>query len=914
MADILATLNLGAARVLNNGIDFPIPNTATLPRSFHAAGNRTNNVTRFRIYPQSNNRMRVELSCQREMPEAFEQAENAITIPQSGIGPTLIPAITIPGPAFPGNRRLDSSANYSWLLPTADAARVLAWLADATVRIFSARAQITMVTFRIPEITDKEIKSTTAQGRIRTASAGVLSLIEAHQIRSNTAQGEISTASAAALEVEKDRLKLEEAVTIGITGAGRINHEREVAGSGTIGLASEGEVEEKQVRLAGTGLIRIGGAAEVKEKRLPVAGAEQLGITGTGRILEGVQPDEQTLTLPAPFLINNGLSAWNNLGLHIDTPFESQAGVTLTVFSLLASTGRVSIVTTGGHLSDSFEKEAEAFTFSAPGVGDLVLPGPNAPSNRGKATQSAYAYQVPISKQVEMSVWVSTLNAASPRPTVTLKLKAEPQVIVEHRIAGADTVNFADTGRINREQEIAGADTVSFADTGAFEHIVPPKIFGRETLNIAGLAAIEEKRALIRSRRREGRIFFTEEGRVNREHVVEGADTLNLTEAFVEGTITTTADKIVGDLTGTISTSSAADVELKKAKRINGQEGIGIAGAGAVVLGGKHAIDGVGSVSLAASGERLGHKRLAIASRRGQGRVRTASSGRLIIKTLPVAGAERLTLTENEPVIRFNRVRINPTAATISVTVAGSVRVSRKEIRPEPQIIRLIETPAQISVPGRKVIADQRASIGTRGRGQILNLHPHPLQSFERRVRAFISDGTGLPRSVVIPGERDPGPRPKGTFASVKQIEFEQISQPHERDVQTDDGVTAWITYYLRSKFRVRFFNDDNFLAIARGFYAWLDSPEGKLRADRYKFRLRYPVEFMRTDDIATEVAQTLGKEGAQIGAELSPQAIVDLNVVYTFSGPQNIGYIDDIRTQLCIDDVYSEEVIASNG
>lgn len=103
-------------------------------------------------------------------------------------------------------------------------------------------------------------------------------------------------------------------------------------------------------------------------------------------------------------------------------------------------------------------------------------------------------------------------------------------------------------------------------------------------------------------------------------------------------------------------------------------------------------------------------------------------------------------------------------------------------------------------------------------------------QTLNRAIRKLVSDGCGLPSSLVIPGNDD-GPSPTGTFASVLPMRTEEQGVPIEwvRDqAAPDEDVDIEVWSQVTGTWSVDWFRyggtGETPVSLAERFRAWCSS------------------------------------------------------------------------------------------
>ena len=161
------------------------------------------------------------------------------------------------------------------------------------------------------------------------------------------------------------------------------------------------------------------------------------------------------------------------------------------------------------------------------------------------------------------------------------------------------------------------------------------------------------------------------------------------------------------------------------------------------------------------------------------------------------------------------------------------------------------------------------------------------LVAFERLVRAYVALGSGLPSSMVRPGNQR-APRPLEPYATVLSVTDRRRGYPITRYFADTENTTS--LSYRRGDFSVQF-HRTGASNRARNFCIWAESEVGLTVSDDYEFKVVFPaggLNWQRLDDI--------------LGDSFEERAIIDLQIDYTHLTGQETGMIDTIECYLDAD------------
>ena len=154
------------------------------------------------------------------------------------------------------------------------------------------------------------------------------------------------------------------------------------------------------------------------------------------------------------------------------------------------------------------------------------------------------------------------------------------------------------------------------------------------------------------------------------------------------------------------------------------------------------------------------------------------------------------------------------------------------------------------------------------------------VRDFERRIRAFVAEGSGLDPKYVIPGN-DPHPRPSTPYATLLRIPPD-VRRAYPVRYQQANGTTTSISY-RRAAFSLQFYRKDS-MELADAFVIYAESENGLTMAEDGEFAVvQVPaLSWERIDDI--------------IGDAYEQRALVNLMIDYARTTSQNTGVIDQIE------------------
>ena len=167
-------------------------------------------------------------------------------------------------------------------------------------------------------------------------------------------------------------------------------------------------------------------------------------------------------------------------------------------------------------------------------------------------------------------------------------------------------------------------------------------------------------------------------------------------------------------------------------------------------------------------------------------------------------------------------------------------------------------------------------------------------QVVQRRVRAFVAQGSGIPAELVIPGN-DNGRRPSTPYASVLVIDAQLDGPAREKyRVQPGDAENTIIDSVTthRARLSIQFFREETSESIgartaARNFMSWVDTETAKQAADRAGFRLDGPIVARQLDEIISD--------------HFEERAALDLIVLYRYREPasQDVGTAEHVNIEI---------------
>ncbi len=169
------------------------------------------------------------------------------------------------------------------------------------------------------------------------------------------------------------------------------------------------------------------------------------------------------------------------------------------------------------------------------------------------------------------------------------------------------------------------------------------------------------------------------------------------------------------------------------------------------------------------------------------------------------------------------------------------------------------------------------------------------MSDLERRLRAYVATGSGLDRTLVIPGNDD-GPVPQEHFASVTLIDDSTIGQPNEKIRNMAEGARADLLITHEATYSIQFYREGA-NATAERFVEWLDTPLAKLEEDRVlpefngaRFRVENPLTMRNVAEIITD--------------EFEERIAIDLTIGYLRPASQDVGRVEEVPLEVNDDEV----------
>ena len=164
-------------------------------------------------------------------------------------------------------------------------------------------------------------------------------------------------------------------------------------------------------------------------------------------------------------------------------------------------------------------------------------------------------------------------------------------------------------------------------------------------------------------------------------------------------------------------------------------------------------------------------------------------------------------------------------------------------------------------------------------------------QVVQRRLRAFVAQGSGIPPELVIPGN-DEGRRPPEPYASVLVVtdglEGAALERYRAALGDSESTVIDAVTNH-RALVSVQFYREATETRLgahdsARLFINWIDTETGKQAADRAGFRLDGLIQARQIDEIISD--------------HFEERANVDLTILYRYRDPasQDVGTIENVE------------------
>ena len=229
----------------------------------------------------------------------------------------------------------------------------------------------------------------------------------------------------------------------------------------------------------------------------------------------------QNITLPAPLSVAESGVFWFNLSVSL-IPGLSEVGATnrvLQTFVLFTSgTSTIGITSAPvtalqGEFTEAWEQAEDAVRLSVSGLDDLVLPGPDVPTNQRRDSSGGnYGYTPAAAKQTELVSWIRAYAALSePRPSVILTFKGVSEIEIPD---SAGTIATASTSKFKRNSDLklAGVETLDLAFAEGIELKKAKRINGAESVGTSQIGVFNLRKALVA--RGNGTVDFTGAGEV----------------------------------------------------------------------------------------------------------------------------------------------------------------------------------------------------------------------------------------------------------------------------------------------------------------------------------------------------------------------------------------------------------------
>ena len=150
--------------------------------------------------------------------------------------------------------------------------------------------------------------------------------------------------------------------------------------------------------------------------------------------------------------------------------------------------------------------------------------------------------------------------------------------------------------------------------------------------------------------------------------------------------------------------------------------------------------------------------------------------------------------------------------------------------------------------------------------------------TFERNLRAYVAEGSGLPPDLVIPGN-ERAPRPTDSYATLLRVDNSRLAWPARR---YESGVTTNASY-RRNNYSLQFYRR-NASDYALAFLVFVESETGITVAEDGGFRVVQipPLTDERLDDI--------------LGDDYEERVLINMPVDYIHVSAKDIGTIDQIE------------------
>ena len=157
--------------------------------------------------------------------------------------------------------------------------------------------------------------------------------------------------------------------------------------------------------------------------------------------------------------------------------------------------------------------------------------------------------------------------------------------------------------------------------------------------------------------------------------------------------------------------------------------------------------------------------------------------------------------------------------------------------------------------------------------------------AFERNLRAYVAQGSGLKAELVIPGN-DRSPRPIESYATLLRVDNSRLAWPARR---YDSGITTNASY-RRNNYSLQFYRKGA-SDYALAFLVFVESEIGQTVAEDGGFEVvqQPPLTDERLDDV--------------LGDDFEERVLINMPIDYIHVRTQDTGTIDQIEGDIIYGD-----------
>lgn len=177
-------------------------------------------------------------------------------------------------------------------------------------------------------------------------------------------------------------------------------------------------------------------------------------------------------------------------------------------------------------------------------------------------------------------------------------------------------------------------------------------------------------------------------------------------------------------------------------------------------------------------------------------------------------------------------------------------------------------------------------------------------EAFDDALRDYVSAGSGIPITSVIPENEadDTAPKlPGSLYATVMLVVDSRPGWPITRlaDEGLEEGVNEVVRQMVDAQYQVQFYRKGAIQA-AKTFKGWAESSYGVMASRRCGFVLKAPLVFRRLDGWLPNPGG--GVQGTSM--PLEERAAVDMTVGYCQDHTYRVGYVNSAGVILRKDDI----------